>query len=148
MPFGPKGLVVTWSGPVPQDAEVTYASPEIFSEVDHVMGSETPDDFPKKYLDKLKRVDLFNAQISENSNELVQWEKRHNVEMQREPLSIFENYLSSNYVIASTLVEHPQVSEPEKYKDACSVVLQRGVIVSDPDPRVRDFVFAVLLPQR
>lgn len=36
--------------------------------------------------------------------------------------------------MASTLVEHPSVTHPEKYEDACSVVLQRAVIFSDPGP--------------
>jgi len=126
--------VVTWSLPVPQDARVSYAGPEIFDAVDRILGSEIPLDFPKEYLRDLKHVELFNAQMSFASNELEQWEKRADVEMQHGPLSVFEKYFSTKHVVASTLVEHPAVSHPEKIKDACSVVLQRAVIISNPDP--------------
>lgn len=132
MPFGPKGLLVTLSVPVPQDARVSYSSPEIFAAVDRVMGPEIPPDFPKKYATNLKRVDLFNAQISADSEEFVRWQKRHNVEMHPEPLAIFEGSLKRGQVIASTLVEHPKVAHPERFEDACSVVLQRAVLISNP----------------
>src|SRR5713226_946004 len=105
MPFGPKGLIVTLSLPVPQDARVTYANPEIFAAVNRVMGPEIPPDFPKKYSVNLKRVDLFNGHISVDSEEFVRWEKRHNVEMRKEPLAIFEGSFKRGQVIASTLVE-------------------------------------------
>jgi len=134
MPFGPKGLVVTWSVPVPEEARVTYAGPEIFTAVDRVMGTEIPPDFPKEYLRDLKHVELFNAQMSFASNDLEKWEKRADVEMQHEPLEVFEKYFSTKHVVASTLVEHPTVSHPEKIKDACNIVLQRAVIFSNPDP--------------
>jgi hypothetical protein len=134
MPFGPKGLVVTWSGPAPRDARVSYTSGSIFDAVNRIMGPEIPHDFPKQYSADLKRVDLFNAQMSWASNDFVQWQKRHNVEMQSEPVRIFEDYIKKDFVIASTLVEHPQVAHPEGFEDACSVVLQRAVIVINPDP--------------
>ena len=132
MPFGSKGLIVTWSVPVPQDARITYSDGEIFTAVDRVMGPEVPADFPKKYSAGLSRVELFNANISTDSREFVLWEKRHNVEMKQEPLRIFDSAFKKGQVIASTLVQHPDVAHPERFEDACSVVLQRAVIFSDP----------------
>jgi hypothetical protein len=132
MPFGPKGLVVTLSLPVPQDARVTYANPAIFAAVNRVMGPEIPADFPKKYSANLQHVDLFNSRISFDMDEFVGWQKRNNVEMKKEFSSIFDGSLKRGQVIASTLVEHPAVEHPERFEDACSVVLQRAVLVSDP----------------
>ena len=134
MPFGPKGLIVTWSVPVPQDARVSYATTEIFDVTNRALGPEIPQNFPKKYTLNLEKVDLFNARISDNSEELVSWQKKHNVEMHKEPLALFDNAFKKGQVIASTLVEHPAVSHPERFEDSCSVVLQRAVIISNPGP--------------
>jgi hypothetical protein len=127
-------LVVTLSLPVPQDARVSYASPEIFADADRVMGPEIPADFPKKYSANLQHVDMFNARISFDADEFVRWQKHFDVEMKKEFLSVFENTFKRGEFVASTLVEHPNVSHPEHYEDACSVVLQRAVIVSSPSP--------------
>jgi len=140
MPFGSKGLIVTWSVPVPQDARVSYATSDIFDATNRALGPEIPQTFPKKYTLKLEKVDLFNARISDNSEEFVSWQKKHNVEMHKEPLAIFDKSIKKGQVIASTLVEHPAVSHPERFEDACSVVLQRAVIISDPDPE-RETIF-------
>jgi len=123
---------VTLSVPVPQDARVTYASPDIFVAVERVMGPEIPANFPKKYSANLQRVDMFNARISLDVDEFVRWQKHFNVEMKKEFLSVFEKTFGGGQLVASTLVEHPSVSHPEHYEDACSVVLQRAVIVSNP----------------
>lgn len=125
-------MVVTLSLPVPQDARVTYASPDTFAAVDRVMGPEIPANFPKKYSENLHHVDIFNAHISFTPDEFIRWQKRYDVEMKSEFASIFEGSFKRDKVIASTLVEHPSVAHPERYKDACSVVLQRAVLVSDP----------------
>jgi len=63
-----------------------------------------------------------------NTQTLTAWEKKHGIEMQREPLAIFERYLRNGFTIFSALVRHPPVPEPKLYV-ACSVILQRGVIV-------------------
>lgn len=134
MPFGPKGLVVTLSLPVPQDARVTYATADIFTAVNRVMGPEIPADFPKKYSTGLQRMEIFNQHVSFDTDELTRWQKRHNVEMKKEFLSTFEGSFKRGQVVASTLVEHPSVTHPETFEDACSVVLQRAVLVSNPGP--------------
>ena len=133
MPFGPKGLVVTLSLPVPADARVTYANPDVFAAVNRVMGPEIPKDFPKKYSTNLQRVDLFNERVSFDIDEFVRWQKRYNVEMKKDFLSVFGGAFNRGQLVASTLVEHPPVAHPERFEDACSVVLQRAVLVSDPE---------------
>lgn len=124
--------MVTLSLPVPEDARVTFASPDIFAAVNRVMGPEIPSDFPKKYSANLKHVDIFNQRISFGPEEFVSWQKRYDVEMKRDFMTIFEGSFKRGQVVASTLVEHPTVAHPEKFQDACSVVLQRAVIFSDP----------------
>jgi hypothetical protein len=134
MPFGPKGLVVTLSLPVPQDARITYATPDIFAAVNRVMGPEIPADFPKKYSTDLQHVEIFNQHVSFDTEELTRWQKRHNVEMKQEFLTTFDGSFKRGQVVASTLVEHPSVTHPETFADACSVVLQRAVLISNPGP--------------
>jgi hypothetical protein len=121
-------LVVTWVGPVPEQAEVSYTDGAIFARAAAVTGPDMPRDLPAKYLKGLQRVELFNASISWDAQALTAWEKRYGIEMEREPLSVFEQYLKSGHVIFSTLVRHPTVPEPRFYA-ACSIILQRGVIV-------------------
>lgn len=128
MPFGPKGLVVTWVGPVPDQAEVSYADNSIFAAAAKANGTDTPTEFPRKYLQALQRVDLFNASMSWNAQAVKDWEKRYGIEMETEPLSIFEQYIKSGHAIFSTLVRHPSVRDPQLFR-RCSVVLQRAVIV-------------------
>lgn len=101
-------------------------------------GPEIPKDFPAKYTKDLKRVGLFNASMSWDIQQLVRWEERHGIQMEKEPSAIFEDYLRTNHVIFSTLVEHPKVNDAARYT-ACSVVLQRGVIVYG-SPRERLFL--------
>ncbi|MBD0328255.1 MAG: hypothetical protein ICV68_17685 [Pyrinomonadaceae bacterium] len=47
--------------------------------------------------------------------------------MEEEPSAIFENYLRRGHVIIETLVQHPDVPNPELFR-ACDIVLQRAVI--------------------
>ena len=119
---------MTWVGPVPAQARVAYTDGRIFAAVNAVTGPEVPRDVPQKYLKGLQRVELFNASMSWDTQALTSWEKRHGIDMESEPLSIFDQYIRGGYVIFSTLVQHPTVPEPKLYA-ACSVVLQRGVIV-------------------
>jgi hypothetical protein len=141
MPFGPKGLVVTLSLPVPKDARVTYANSAVFTAVDAVMGPDIPASFPKKYSTSLHRVEAFNQNMSFETAALTGWNKRHNVDMKPDFIATFDRAFSSGKVVASMLVEHPAVSHPEQFADACSVVLQRAVIFSDPGPDGRTETF-------
>jgi hypothetical protein len=131
MPFGQEGLVVTWVGPVPKEAKVTFTDGKIFSAAARVMGPEVPNDLPKKYTYKLRKAELFNASMHWDLDELTRWEERHGIEeMEEEPLSIFRDYLERGHPIFGALVQHPPVANPREFR-ACSVVLQRAVIVFD-----------------
>jgi hypothetical protein len=121
-------LIVTWLGPVPDTARVTYTTGEIFAAAARVTGPETPKGFPEKYTRRLERVDLFNATMSWEMPAVTGWLKRHGIEMEKEPEGIFAQYLKGGHAIFGTLVTHPRVPDPKLWV-ACSVVLQRGVIV-------------------
>jgi hypothetical protein len=133
MPFGQEGLVVTLVGPVPKAAKVTFADEEIFNAAAQAIGPEFPADFPGKYTENLQKVEIFNSSMFWDIEELARWERRHGIEVKKEPLSIHEDYLKAEHVIFATLVEHPKVPMPQRFV-ACSVVLQRGVIIWNPDP--------------
>ena len=92
------------------------------------MGSEIPRDYPKKYRENLQRVDIFNASMAWEMDELRRWQKRHGTDLSREQVEVFERYLNTDHAIRMMLIEHPKVDKPEEYQDS-SVVLQRGVIV-------------------
>lgn len=128
MPFGPKGLVVTWVGPVPEQAEVTTVDDKVFEAINRSAGREVPRELPAKYLKDLKRVDVFNASIFWDTKSLAAWENRYGIQMDEKSLEIFENYLKEGNVLLGTLVRHPTVAEPQQFV-ACSVILQRAVIV-------------------
>lgn len=113
--------------------------------VARVTGREIPKGFPEKYTNDLHEVELFNASINTSIPEVVEWHKRHLDEFAPEPLSIFSDYLNAGFVIFGTLMEHPPVTKtPEediaaaaaRFR-ACSVVLQRAVLISDPAPTAR-----------
>ena len=123
-------LAVTWVGPVPKGARVVFAGTEIFDRVAQVAGPVIPKSFPREYLQDLQVVDLFNAQISWNLDELTLWQKRHGIGMKKRPLEIFKKYLDSGHRIFSTLIEHPRVMDPSSFK-LCSIILQHGIIVYD-----------------
>jgi len=102
-----------------------------------------PKDYPEKYRRDLYEVELFNASISTSIPEVKQWHSRYLNELGAEPLGIFERYLNSGFVIFGTLMEHPPVDQAEGEDlagaaarfAACSVVLQRAVLVSNPPRR-------------
>jgi hypothetical protein len=131
VPFGQEGLVVTWTVPVPNQARVTLTNADPFTAAAKINGPEIPEDFPKKYTEKLVKAELFNATMTWDSPGLVSWEKRFGIEMEKGPLAVFEQYLKRDHAVLGTLVSHPRVANPELWK-ACSVVLQRAVIVFDP----------------
>ncbi|MFI1829644.1 hypothetical protein ACH41E_24845 [Streptomyces sp. NPDC020412] len=122
------GLVVTWSGPAPAEARVKLGNGEIFERVEQVTGPGIPDAYPKKYLDNLRASDVFNASTAWTTEELVRWQERHGIEMERAALAVYEDYLSKGNTIFMALVDHPAVAEPAAYV-ACSLVLQRAVVV-------------------
>lgn len=128
MPFGQEGLVATWVVPTPSNARITYDDGSIFADVDRVKGTSMPERFPEKYTRSLKSVDLFNASMAWDNQELTRWQSRHGIEMKKGPLAVFGDYIKSDHAIFSTLIEHPKVKNPKLYTK-CSIVLQRGVIV-------------------
>jgi len=121
-------LTVSWVGPVPKTAKVSQVDGEVFEKLAVVNGSDIPDGYPEKYLKDLQRVGIANAYMSWDIDELTKWQRRHEIEMSPEPLAIFKSYLERGNLIFSALVEHPPVDDPPSFT-ACSVVLQRGVIV-------------------
>jgi hypothetical protein len=129
MPFGSEGLVISWVGPAPGTAKVTYTDGQIFNTVARVTGRDIPKGFPEKYTQDLHEVEMFNATMAWSTNEVTSWHKRYLGEIGQEPLSIFEEYLRTGHVIFGTLVQHPPVNPDAAQFRACSTVLQRGVIV-------------------
>jgi hypothetical protein len=120
--------VVTWVGPVPDNARVTITDGEMFRVAADVTGPSIPEDFPEKYTKDLQEVEVFNASMAWNLDEVTRWQERQGIAMEPGPSAVFEKYLDRGHVILETLVEHPPVDVPERFV-ACSVVLQRGVIV-------------------
>ncbi len=137
MPFGREGLVIDWVGPVPRGARVSYfhedAPSDVFAAADKATGARIPKDFPPKYTRDLQQVALFNASVLWDIRELHQWRRQYGFhEMTAAPARLLESYLGNGYLITETLIQHPPVPTPELYR-ACSIVLQRGVIVMAPD---------------
>jgi hypothetical protein len=130
MPFGSEGLVVTWTVPIPKEAKVTYSSGDIFNALEKVAGSDIHPELPKKYTQNLQKSALFNAHLSWEGPELIRWEKRYGIDMLEKPMAAFGNYFRTGRVVFGTLVSHPKVPDPKRWI-ACSVILQRGVIVMD-----------------
>lgn len=94
------------------------------------MGSDIPKGFPRQYTQGLREVELFNPSTVYRSEELVRWQEQHGQKVKDEPLRVFQNYLESGFVVQEMLVRHPIVPNFARFV-ACSVVLQRFVIVYD-----------------
>jgi hypothetical protein len=116
MAFGHEGLVVTWTVPVPKAAKVTFTDGDVFTAVDKVAGPDIPKELPKKYTEKLQKADVFNATLTWDTQELVRWEKRHEIEMEKKPLEAFQRYFDTNHVVVGALVQHPKVPDPAQWK--------------------------------
>ena len=56
------------------------------------------------------------------------WLKRYGVEMQEGPSKMLQGYIDRGHNIFSTLIDHPAVANAGDVR-ACSIVLQRGIIV-------------------
>jgi hypothetical protein len=130
MYFTKDQLVVTWVGPTKGSAKVRLSGGDVFRRVAEITGSDIPDSYPDKYLQNLEDSEVFNSSMAWSTEELTRWEGRYGIEMEPEALEIFERYLLSKHVLFMSLVGHPQVPNPEEFR-ACSLVLQRGVIVYD-----------------
>jgi hypothetical protein len=110
-----KSLALTWAGSAPNPAKITLTNSNIFSTVAEVTGSEIPQDFPAKYSKNLITATIFDL-----------------VDKEQNPASIFEGSFRQDNVMFGAIVEYPNVANPEQLS-ACSVVLQRAVIVYDND---------------
>lgn len=130
MPFGLEGYVKTYTGPAPKDARVTVGDGTIFNAVNRVIGPEIPKGFPRRYTEKLQQVELFNPSTAYRSEELVRWQEQHGQKVKEEPLRVFQNYIESGFVVQEMLIRHPVVPNFARFV-ACSVVLQRFVVVYD-----------------
>ena len=117
-------------GPVPKGGKVSYADAAIFRAVAKVTGPEIPKGYPKKYTENLQRVDIFNESMAWDIESVHRWDKRNGITPTPEVTAIFDRYIRRGHTIRMMLVEHPKVPAPDLYR-ACSVVLQRGVIIYD-----------------
>ena len=109
--FGKEGLALRWVNPAPNIAKVSLTDASIFRTLAQVTGTEIPKNFPEKYTKNLERAAIFNI-----------------VEMEKEPVGLFEDNFKTNSVRFEALVAHPNVTTPTQFT-ACSTVLQRGVII-------------------
>jgi hypothetical protein len=123
-------LAVTWVGPTKELAKVRLGAGDVFRRAAEITGSDIPDGYPEKYLRDLEDSEVFNSSLAWTTEELTRWQGRHGIEMEPEALEIFERYLESKHILFMSLVGHPQVPNPDEFR-ACSLVLQRGVIVHD-----------------
>lgn len=128
MPFGQEGFVKTYMGPAPKDARVSVGDGSIFNVVNRITGSDIPRGFPKQYTQGLQQVEVFNPSTAYKTDELVQWQEQHAQTVRDEPLKVFADYIESGFAIQTMLIRHPVVPNFQRFV-ACSVVLQRGVIV-------------------
>jgi hypothetical protein len=127
--FGPKDqLVVTWGLPIPKDSVVKVVDGQVFAAVEAKAGSEVPANFPSKYLQDLKRVDLFNSSTVYDTPALTAWEKKYEITMGAKALKIFGDHMAPGNAVQVSLVEHPSVAQPKGYS-RCTCTLQRGVAV-------------------
>jgi hypothetical protein len=113
MPFGKEGLAATWASPAPRTAKVTLTDGSIFNTVAQVTGPEIPKDFPEKYTKNLQRATVFNL-----------------LEQEKDSTGIFKDDLKTDNLMFGTLVESAKGAAPSELI-ACSIVLQRGVIIYD-----------------
>lgn len=128
MPFGLEGYVKTYTGPAPKDARVSVGDGSIFNLVNRITGSDIPNGFPKQYTQGLQQVELFNPSTAYKTDDLVRWQEQHAQKVRDEPLKVFADYIDSGFVIQTMLIRHPVVPNFARFV-ACSVVLQRGVVV-------------------
>jgi len=128
--FGDDGLVVTWVGPMKESAKVRLGDGDIFGRAAEATGSDIPERYPEKYLRGLQETEVFNPSMAWSTDELTRWESRHGIEMEPGAVEIFQRYLDTKHLLFMSLVGHPEVATPEDYV-ACSLVLQRAVIVFD-----------------
>lgn len=128
--FAPGELVTTWAGPVPSKAKVTIATGEPFETAARGLGPDMPKDYPAKYTQNLRQVDIFNQSMSQTVAQFVEVEKRYGFVIDRsdDALPIFENYAKNGNGFVTVLVDHPAVPGSAAAFSSCSVVLQRGVI--------------------
>jgi len=126
--FGQEGYVKTYTGPAPKDARVSVGDGAIFKLVNRITGDDIPAGFPARYTQGLREVELFNPSTVYKADELINWQKQHSQVVREEPLRVFSDYINAGFAIQTMLIRHPPVSNFLRFA-ACSVVLQRGVIV-------------------
>lgn len=142
MPFGSEGLVVTWVGPAPAEGRVRITDGWAFDKVGSLMDGrtstrpaqrekasvlKTPRQQLEKYDRNVRRSEVFNASMAWDLETFVGWQERHGVEMEDRFLEIFKMYLERGNALFMSLVEHPDVINPQEFT-RCSIVFQRGVI--------------------
>ena len=126
--FGRDSLVIAWTGPVPANAKVSTVDRSAFKQVSNNLGSSLPNALSEKYTKNRFESDVFNASMAWDIDESVRWNDRYGMKLGERPLGLFSEYLDTgNYVIFQSLVEHPPVTNFERFA-VCSVAFQRGDI--------------------
>jgi hypothetical protein len=123
---------VAWVGPAPRDAKVVFTDEGIFRTAALEIGPDVPKNVPKEYRRRLLKAEFFNPNMFWDIEELLRWHERHGFpgELAQDTRAVLEDYLNTDYALFGTLLQHPPVENPEQFA-ACSVVLQRAVIIYD-----------------
>jgi hypothetical protein len=120
VPFGQKGLVVTWTIPTPKEAKVTVLSEQeadrIFDATARAHGQAFHPELPKTYTEQVHKAGLFKPTTIRKGQDLVAWEKQYGIEMEQAPLAVFRDYFKSNHEVVGLLVGHPKVPGPAQWK--------------------------------
>lgn len=122
---------MTWTLPIPAEAKISCASPETSNLLDRAArhaGGEIPRPVKGPFFDDVRGSDVFNGTILWSLDELEQWENRFGIELEKGPARAFQRYFDSGHVVYGTLVNHPEVPDPDRWA-FCSIILQRALIV-------------------
>jgi hypothetical protein len=126
--FSRNELVIPWAIPVPANAKVRFTEGRTINDMTRQAGADRPADFPQKYTEGVKQVELFNATMATSVKQLLEVEERYGIDMSKEATAVFDQYAKARNDFVITLVEHPAFSGSTDVNARCSVVLQRGVI--------------------
>jgi hypothetical protein len=138
-PFGPEGLVIAWTGPVPSQARISLTSHDVFELVDRAIGPPAIDVPRQQHGTDVYSSEVFNVSMAWDLDEVRRWNDRHGFVISDEALALFSKYLETGkYAIFQSLVQHPAPPEEVQKFEACSVVFQRGEIFYDPDSGRQD----------
>jgi hypothetical protein len=126
--FSRDEMVIPWAIPVPANAKVRLTEGKMINDMTRRAGADSPAEFPKKYTEIVKQVELFNSTMATSVKQLLEVEERYGIDMSKDATAVFDQYAKAHNDFVITLVEHPAFSGSTDVNARCSVVLQRGVI--------------------